>query len=85
MNRATNGRLSQAKQRLTTPPDHAYPWYVRLILALRVDDACFARLRAHFGERAIRELSALAAFQNLSRKFNAALGVPAQGFCARIG
>ena len=53
--------------------------------ARRVDDACFARLRAHFGERAVLELSALAAFQNLSSKFNAALGVPAQGFCAHNG
>jgi len=46
-----------------------------------VDDACFARLRAHFEEHAVLELTALAAFQNLSSKFNAALGVPAQGFC----
>jgi len=192
MNHAANGRQSQAKQRLTARPDHPYPWYVRLILALqrrkygaalesarlwgrmplaflmltlfyrtldrprspiepalralvqvrisqinwcafcvdlngaaaleravvpeklaaleryetsplyaereraalafaealtdparRVDDACFARLRAHFEEPAVLELSALAAFQNLSSKFNAALGVPAQGFCAR--
>ena len=52
--------------------------------ALRVDDACFARLRAHFNEQAVLELAALAAFQNLSSKFNAALGVPAQGFCARV-
>jgi len=50
--------------------------------AQRVDDACFARLRACFDEQAILELTALVAFQNLSSKFNAALGVPAQGFCA---
>jgi len=50
--------------------------------ARRVDDACFARLRARFDEQAILELTALAAFQNLSSKFNAALGVPAQGLCA---
>jgi len=50
--------------------------------ARRVDDACFARLRARFDEQAIVELTALVAFQNLSSKFNAALGVPAQGFCA---
>ena len=53
--------------------------------ARRVDDACFARLRAQFGEQAVLELSALAAFQNLSSKFNAALGVPAQGYCAPTG
>ena len=50
--------------------------------ARRVDDACFARLRAQFEEQAALELTALAAFQNLSSKFNAALGVPAQGFCS---
>lgn len=49
--------------------------------ARRVDDACFARLRAHFDEREALELTALAAFQNLSSKFNAALAVAAQGFC----
>jgi len=44
-------------------------------------DACFARLRAHFDDQAIVELAALIAFQNMSSKFNAALAVPAQGFC----
>jgi AhpD family alkylhydroperoxidase len=48
----------------------------------RVDDACFQRLRAYFDEQAIVELAALIAFQNMSSKFNAALAVPAQGFCA---
>jgi alkylhydroperoxidase family enzyme len=39
-------------------------------------------LRQYFSEDAIIELSALIAFQNLSSKFNAALEVPPQGFCA---
>jgi len=39
------------------------------------------RLRKHFDDDAIIELTALIAFQNMSSKFNAALGVPAQGFC----
>jgi len=47
-----------------------------------VDDALFARLRKHFTEQEILELTALIAFQNLSSKFNAALAVPARGFCA---
>jgi AhpD family alkylhydroperoxidase len=51
----------------------------------RVSDACRSRLRAHFDEQAVVELSALIAFQNLSSKFNAALAVPAQGFCQRKG
>lgn len=47
-----------------------------------VDDAMMERLRLHFEDDAIVELTGLVAFQNLSSKFNAALGVPAQGFCA---
>jgi len=50
-----------------------------------VDDALFARLRREFADDEIVELTALVAFQNLSSKFNAALGVPAQGFCAAPG
>lgn len=46
-----------------------------------VDDALFARVRRHFDEDALIELTALVAFQNMSSKFNAALGVQAQGFC----
>lgn len=46
------------------------------------DDALKRELRAHFDDDAIVELTALIAFQNLSSKFNAALGVPAQGFCS---
>lgn len=42
----------------------------------------FARLRAHFDEDGIIELTALVAFQNLSSKFNAALAIEPQGFCA---
>ncbi len=47
----------------------------------RVDDALTARLRENFDDDAIVELTALIAFQNLSSKFNTALGVPPQGFC----
>ena len=41
----------------------------------------FARLRRHFNDDAIIELTGLIAFQNLSSKFNSALGVEPQGFC----
>lgn len=50
--------------------------------ARRVDDALFVRLREHLSDQEIVELTALIAFQNMSSKFNAALRVPAQGFCA---
>ena len=48
---------------------------------LRVDDALFSRLKAHFSEEEIVELTAFIGFQNLSSKFNAALDIPPQGFC----
>lgn len=41
----------------------------------------FAGLREYFSEDAIIELTGLVAFQNMSSKFNAALGVLPQGFC----
>ncbi len=47
-----------------------------------VSDALMARLKTHFGDDELVELSALIAFQNMSSKFNAALGVAPQGFCA---
>jgi uncharacterized peroxidase-related enzyme len=46
-----------------------------------VEESHVAALRGHFDDDAIVELTGLIAFQNLSSKFNAALGVPAQGFC----
>jgi AhpD family alkylhydroperoxidase len=51
------------------------------ITGIGVDDKLREHLRAHFDDEAVIELTALIAFQNLSSKFNAALGVPAQGFC----
>ncbi|GIL06439.1 MAG: transposase [Betaproteobacteria bacterium] len=46
-----------------------------------VDDALIARVKRHFDDDAIVELTGLIAFQNLSSKFNSALGVAPQGFC----
>ena len=50
-----------------------------------VDDVLMARVRRHFDDDAIIELTGLIAFQNLSSKFNSALGVPPQGFCRLPG
>jgi len=47
----------------------------------QVDAALMARLKNHFNDEAVIELTALIAFQNLSSKFNSALDVSAQGFC----
>jgi AhpD family alkylhydroperoxidase len=49
---------------------------------LRPGPEHFARLRKHFDDDAIVELTALAAFQNASSKFNAALDIEPQGFCS---
>ena len=49
----------------------------------RVDDALFARVRKHFSEAQIVELTAAVALENFRSKFNTALGIEAQGFCVR--
>ena len=47
----------------------------------QVDDALFARLRQHYTEPQIVELTAAVAFENFRSKFNPPLGIEAQGFC----
>jgi len=47
----------------------------------KVDDAFFARLKQHYSEAQIVELTAAIAFENFRSKFNPTLGVEAQGFC----
>ena len=47
----------------------------------KVDDAVFARLKEHFREPQIVELTAAIALENFRSKFNPALGVASQGFC----
>lgn len=46
-----------------------------------VSDELFARVRAHFSEAQVVELTAAVALENFRSKFNVALGVEAQGFC----
>ena len=48
----------------------------------KVTDQLFARVRAHFTETQIVELTAAVALENFRSKFNVALGIEAQGFCA---
>ncbi len=47
----------------------------------KVDGALFERLKAHFSEPQIVELTAAIALENFRSKFNPALGIEAQGFC----
>lgn len=46
-----------------------------------VDDAMMARLKEHFDDDGVVELTGLIGFQNMSSMFNSALDVPPQGFC----
>jgi alkylhydroperoxidase family enzyme len=48
----------------------------------RVTDDLFDRLRRSFEEAEIVELTAAVALENFRSKFNVALGIEAQGFCA---
>ena len=48
-----------------------------------VDDDLFARLRAHYDDDAIVELTMIIAWENSSSKFNRALRIPAQGLWKR--
>ncbi len=51
------------------------------ITGQRVSDDLFARVRAHFSEAQVVELTAAVALENFRSKFNVALGIEAQGFC----
>lgn len=46
-----------------------------------VDEGAAAELKRHFDDDAVVEITGLIAVQVMSSKFNAALDVPAQGFC----
>jgi AhpD family alkylhydroperoxidase len=46
-----------------------------------VEPALIDSLRLAYGDEGVITLAALVAHQNLSAKFNAALGVPAEGYC----
>jgi len=48
-----------------------------------VTEDCFNNLKKYFNEQSIVELTALIAFQNMSSKFNSALGIKPQGLCKK--
>lgn len=73
---ADNPRFSPAEQAAL-----AYADAVTQVGA-HVSDELFARLRVHFDEREIVELTIAVATENLYNRFNSALGVESQGFCA---
>ena len=47
----------------------------------KVSDELFKRVRSHFSEAQVVELTAAVALENFRSKFNVALGIEAQGFC----
>jgi alkylhydroperoxidase family enzyme len=47
----------------------------------KVTEELFSRVRTHFSEPEIVELTAAVALENFRSKFNVALGIEAQGFC----
>ena len=51
------------------------------ITGQQVDEPLFARLKRHYSENQIVELTAAIALENFRSKFNPALGIEAQGFC----
>ncbi len=55
--------------------------YAEAMTLNQVNEDVRQRLRLRWNDDSIVELTGLIAFQNLSSKFNAALNVPAQGFC----
>jgi alkylhydroperoxidase family enzyme len=74
---------SAASSPLYDEPERAAMAYAEAmtITGRRVDDALFARVRKHFDEAQVVELTAAVALENFRSKFNVALGIEAQGFC----
>jgi alkylhydroperoxidase family enzyme len=48
-----------------------------------VEDALFARLRQHYDDDTIAELTMIIAWENASSRFNRAFRIPSQGFWKR--
>ncbi len=73
-----------ADSTLFTEPERAAIAYAEAmtITGQKVSDALFARVRSHFSEAPIVELTAAVALENFRSKFNVALGIEAQGFCS---
>ena len=71
------------ESRLFSPAERAALEYAErmTITGEKVTDELWARLRGHFTESQMVELTAAVALENFRSKFNVALGVEGQGFC----
>ncbi|HEU4370518.1 MAG TPA: hypothetical protein VFV05_20045 [Methylomirabilota bacterium] len=84
---ATEDKVRAVDQSATSPlfgePERAALAFAEAmtVTGQKVDDALFARVRAHFTEPQVVELAAAVALENFRSKFNVALGIEAQGFC----
>ena len=85
---ATEDKIRAVDQAATSPlfdeAERAALAYAEVLptTGQRVSDELFARVRTHFGEAQVVELTAAVALENFRSKFNVALGIEAQGFCA---
>ena len=75
--------LNWRDSKLFSPAERAALEYAERITYTdqKVDDAFFAKLRLHYSEPQIVELTVVVAFENFRSKFNPPLGIEAQGFC----
>ena len=86
-NGASEDKIRAVEQAATSPlydePERAAIAYAEAmtVTGQRVTDELFARVRKHFSEAQVVELTAAVALENFRSKFNVALGVEAQGFC----
>jgi alkylhydroperoxidase family enzyme len=71
------------ESRLFSPAERAALEYAErmTITGEKVTDELWARLRGHFTESQMVELTAAVALENFRSKFNVPLGVESQGFC----
>ena len=86
-NGASEDKIRAVEQAATSPlydePERAAIAYAEAmtVTGQRVTDELFARVRKHFSEAQVVELTAAVALENFRSKFNVALGIEAQGFC----
>ena len=71
------------ESRLFTPIERDALEYAEkmTITGEKVTDELWSRLRGHFTESQLVELTAVIALENFRSKFNVPLGIEAQGFC----
>jgi len=84
---ATEDKIRDVEQHATSPlydePERLALSYAEAmtITGQKVTDDLFTRLRAHYSEAQMVELTAAVALENFRSKFNVALGIESQGFC----